>query len=43
MISFPIVFVIINIRALNRRYPLDGRTRGGETTARRGVGDRDLR
>jgi len=36
LILFPIGFVIINIRALNRRYPLDGRKREEETKARQG-------
>ena len=42
LIFFPIAFVIINIRTLNRRYPLGGRRREEETTARRVGGDRDL-
>ncbi len=36
LIFFPIAFVIINMRALNRRYPLGGRRNEDETTARRG-------
>lgn len=36
LISFPIVFLLINIRTLNQKYPLDARRRDEETTARRG-------
>jgi len=39
LIFFPIAFVIINMRALNRRYPLGGRRHEDDTTARRGGGE----
>jgi len=39
LIFFPIAFVIINMRVLNRRYPLGGRKNEDETTERRGGGE----
>ena len=40
LIFFPIAFVLINIGALNRKYPLDGKHRG-QTVVQHAAVERD--